>query len=121
MSKNLDEVIKGVPLDLGDNLEQIEGDLHTSIASSVGLVTSTSPPPLMATSPNNSVRATTTITTVANRPAELDSWVSGSVEKAPEVTSTVNTTSGADNSHLFEALGPKVMQLLLWAQMQWLS
>lgn len=103
LQKNLDEVLRGVPLDLGDNLEPINGEVgHSAMGSSKSPLaassapdTSTSPAPAAAATTISS-SSTTTPTTTTTSPS------------SPETSHKPAVTNGVDSSSEFEATGPQV-------------
>lgn len=115
LQKNLDEVIRGVPLDLGDNLEQINcGD---SMGSNSGMRMMAPSLPLMTTSPN-SATVSSSVTKTHTPPSVIgsSSHTSTSVSHSPTTSvvsssgETTNTASlgGTDLGNHIESSGHQV-------------
>ncbi|XP_076471034.1 LOW QUALITY PROTEIN: transcription intermediary factor 1-alpha-like [Babylonia areolata] len=110
LQKNLDEVIRGVPLDLGDNLEQINGGeslgngsagVRTSVGPPLSLTTTATPAPAgsIATSASSSSRTDKTSVSPVPMPASTTS------SSSPNPTTVVSSAEARVGGESAASLG----------------
>lgn len=106
MQKNLDEVIRGVPLDLGDNLEQINGEI--TLASTSSIRSPPSQPLASDRTPVSTPPASTTPTPTTMPAPTRDADVEEEQREDGDSWNKSGSSNGGMHPEEFEATGPEV-------------